>query len=48
MACEFILSEIRDQEVKDENRYDIFEATVVLEIEGRNVFLSLGFDEVNQ
>jgi len=46
MTCEFILSGISNEEVEHENGYDIFEPTLVLKIEGRNVFRSLGLDGV--
>jgi hypothetical protein len=46
MTCEFILSGISNEEVKHENGYDIFEPTLVLKIEGKNVFRFLGLDGV--
>ena len=46
MTCEFILSGISNEEVKHENGYDIFEPTLVLKIDGKNVFRSLGLDGV--
>ena len=44
MSTRFILSDIVESQVADENGYSIFEPTIALEINGKNVFQSLGIE----
>jgi len=44
LSTRFILSDIVESQVADENGYSIFEPTVALEINGKNVFQSLGIE----
>jgi len=44
MACQFILFDMDEKRVTDEEGYSILEATVALEIDGRNVFRSVGVE----
>jgi len=44
LPARFILSDIVERQVADGNGYSIFEPTVALEINGKNVFQSLGIE----
>ena len=46
MRCKFILSDISEKIIASEEGYSIFEPIVALEIDGKNVFESLGIDGV--
>src|SRR5438128_4680356 len=43
-SCRFVLSKIIEDEVTNEDGYDIFEPTVGLEIAGKNIFYELGLE----
>lgn len=43
-SCRFALSDIDERQVSAEEGYSIFEPTVALEIDGNNVFHSLGIE----
>ncbi len=45
-ACRLILSNIRDEEVRDEDGYTVFEPDVTLEVQGRNAFAPFGWQRV--
>ena len=44
MACQFTLLDMDERQITDEEGYSILEATVALEIDGRNVFRSVGVE----
>lgn len=44
--CRFVLHDINDNLIRDENGYDIFDPTVILELDGRNVFQAFGISGV--
>ncbi|MFQ5884986.1 MAG: hypothetical protein ACE5IO_07790, partial [Thermoplasmata archaeon] len=41
-AVRFVLTDINEDEIRDEGGYDKFEPTVTLEIEGKNIFEEFG------
>ncbi len=45
-ACEFLLTDILEDEVQSESGYDIFEPTMVLKISGKNAFEAFGITGV--
>ncbi len=44
MSCRFILSDVDERQVAYEEGYSIFEPTVALELDGKNVFRSIGLE----
>ncbi len=46
MSVEFVLSDIDDKELLDDNVYDVFEPTLKLQIHGRDVLDALGIDGI--
>ena len=44
MSCRFVLSDVDEGQVAYEEGYSIFEPTVALEIDGKNVFRSIGIE----
>jgi hypothetical protein len=46
LPCKFILSDISEKEITSGDGYHIFEPTIVLEMDGKNVFDSLGIGGV--
>jgi len=44
LTCKFVLSDVSEKQISSGEGYNIFEPTVALEIDGRNVFETLGID----
>ncbi|OLE77013.1 hypothetical protein AUG19_01615 [archaeon 13_1_20CM_2_54_9] len=44
MTCRFILSEVVEDQVADDEGYSIFEPTLAFEINRKNVFHALGIE----
>ena len=46
IQCRFLLRDVKNWEISDENGYDIFEPTVSMELEGKNAFEPFGISGV--